>query len=78
MCKRLDESLPKYFPEFFLSSTFLKGHGEVGSIRVVKIGPRTKFSLAGFSQVAFLDMTNYSRNTVYWSSNINLVIYNFL
>ncbi|KAH8933766.1 hypothetical protein BDL97_18G047200 [Sphagnum fallax] len=39
MCKRLDESLPKYFPEFLLSSTFLKGHGEVGSIRAVKIGP---------------------------------------
>jgi hypothetical protein len=48
MCKRLDESLPKYFPEFLLSSTFLKGHGEVGSIRAVKIGPGTKFSLAGF------------------------------
>ncbi|CAM6015938.1 unnamed protein product [Sphagnum balticum] len=39
MCKRHDESLPKYFPEFLLSSTFLKGHGEVGSIRAVKIGP---------------------------------------
>jgi hypothetical protein len=48
MCKRLDESLPKYFPEFWLSSTFLKGHGEVGSIRAVKIGPGTKFSLADF------------------------------
>jgi hypothetical protein len=48
MCKRLDESLPKYFPEFLLSSRFLKGHGEVGSIRAVKIGPGTKFSLSGF------------------------------
>jgi hypothetical protein len=45
--KHVVELLPKYFPEFFLSSTFLKGHGEVGSIRVIKIGPRTKFSLAG-------------------------------
>ncbi len=63
--KHVDELLPKYFPEFFHSSTFLKGHGEVGSIRVIKIGPRTKFSLAGFSQVAFLHITNYySRNTV--------------
>jgi len=62
--KHVDEWLPKYFPEFLLSSTFLKGHGEVGSIRVVKIGPGTKFSLAGFSQVAILHMTNYSRNTV--------------
>jgi hypothetical protein len=37
--KHVDELLPKYFPEFLLSSTFLKGHGEVGSIRLVKIGP---------------------------------------
>jgi len=36
--KRLDELLPKYWPEFFFSSTFLTGHGEVGSVRAVKIG----------------------------------------
>ncbi len=47
--KRLDELLPKYWPEFFFSSTFLTGHGEVGSVRAVKIGSRTKCSLAGFS-----------------------------
>jgi hypothetical protein len=32
----------KYVPEFFASSRFLKGHGEAGSIRAVKIGPSTK------------------------------------
>ncbi len=42
VCKRADELLPKYVPEFFASSRFLKGHGEAGSIRAVKIGPSTK------------------------------------
>ncbi|CAK9203658.1 unnamed protein product [Sphagnum troendelagicum] len=38
-CKHADELLPKAMPEFFTSSTFLQGHGEPGSIRVVKMGP---------------------------------------
>ncbi len=38
-CKHADELLPKAMPEFFASSTFLQGHGEPGSIRVVKMGP---------------------------------------
>jgi hypothetical protein len=38
-CKHADELLPRAMPEFFASSTFLQGHGEPGSIRVVKMGP---------------------------------------
>ncbi|CAM6034805.1 unnamed protein product [Sphagnum compactum] len=38
-CKHADEVLPKAMPEFFASATFLQGHGEPGSIRVVKMGP---------------------------------------
>ncbi|KAH8941382.1 hypothetical protein BDL97_14G035700, partial [Sphagnum fallax] len=38
-CKHADELLPKAMPEFLTSSTFLQGHGEPGSIRVVKMGP---------------------------------------
>jgi hypothetical protein len=41
-CKHADELLPKAMPEFFASSTFLQGHGEPGSIRVVKMGPGRK------------------------------------
>jgi hypothetical protein len=41
-CKHADELLPKAMPEFFASSTFLQGHGEPGSIRVVKMGPGMK------------------------------------
>jgi len=38
-CKHVDEILPKAMPQFFASTTMLKGHGEPGSIRVVKMGP---------------------------------------
>ncbi len=41
-CKHADELLPTAMPEFFASSTFLQGHGEPGSIRVVKMGPGLK------------------------------------
>jgi hypothetical protein len=41
-CKHADELLPKVMPEFFASSTFLQGHGEPGSIRVVKMSPGTE------------------------------------
>ncbi|KAH9541490.1 hypothetical protein CY35_14G067600 [Sphagnum magellanicum] len=37
--KHADELLPKTMPAFFTLSTFLQGHGEPGSIRVVKMGP---------------------------------------
>lgn len=38
-CKRVDEILCQSMPQFFASTTMLKGHGEPGSIRVVKMGP---------------------------------------
>jgi hypothetical protein len=38
-CKHSDELLPKAMPEFFGSFSYLQGHGEPGSIRVVKMGP---------------------------------------
>jgi hypothetical protein len=38
-CKHADELLLKAMPEFFTSFTYLQGHGEPGSIRVVKMGP---------------------------------------
>ncbi len=38
-CKHADKLLPKAMPEYFVSSMFLQGHGEPGSIRVVKMGP---------------------------------------
>ncbi len=41
-CKHVDELLPKAIPEFFASFTFLQGHGEPGSIRVIKLGPGMK------------------------------------
>jgi hypothetical protein len=41
-CKHVDEILPKAMPQFFASTTMLKGHGEPGSIRVVKMGPGNK------------------------------------
>ncbi len=44
-CKHADELLPKAMPEFLTSSTFLQGHGEPGSIRVVKMGPGMKIPL---------------------------------
>ncbi len=70
-CKHVNEWLPKAMPEFFASSTFLKGHGEPGSIRVVKLGPGMKNVRADFSQAAFLH-TNYSSyNTDLLSNNLN-------
>jgi hypothetical protein len=53
--KHVDEFLPKYFPEFFLSSTFLRGHGEVGSIRVIKIGPLFPHVEEARERVDFID-----------------------
>ncbi len=47
-CKHVNEWLPKALPEFFASSTYLKGHGEPGSIRVVKLGPGMKNTGADF------------------------------
>ncbi len=41
-CKHSDELLPKAMPEFFGSFSYLQGHGEPGSIRVVKMGPGMK------------------------------------
>jgi hypothetical protein len=40
--KHADELLPKAIPEFFASFTYVQGHGEPGSIRVVKMGPGMK------------------------------------
>jgi hypothetical protein len=37
--KHVNEWLPKALPEFFASSSYVQGHGEPGSIRVVKLGP---------------------------------------
>jgi hypothetical protein len=71
-CKHGDELLTKAMPEFFVSSTFLQGHGEPGSIRVVKLGPGMKNAVAIFSQAAFLH-TNYSRNTELSSNNLAIL-----
>jgi hypothetical protein len=60
--KHVNEWLPKALPEFFASSSYVQGHGEPGSIRVVKLGPGMKNARADFSQAAFLH-TNYSSNT---------------
>jgi hypothetical protein len=38
-CKHADEILPGLMPDYFTKSVFLQGHGEPGSIRVVKMGP---------------------------------------
>jgi hypothetical protein len=38
-CKHADEILPALMPDHFTKSVFLQGHGEPGSIRVVKMGP---------------------------------------
>jgi hypothetical protein len=38
-CKRADDILPNLMPDFFTKSVFLQGHGEPGSIRIVKLGP---------------------------------------
>jgi hypothetical protein len=38
-CKHADEILPAVMPDYFTKSVFLQGHGEPGSIRVVKRGP---------------------------------------
>jgi hypothetical protein len=38
-CKHADEILPALMPDYFTKSVFLQGHGEPGSIRVVKMGP---------------------------------------
>lgn len=43
-CKNVDGILCKAMPQFFASATMLKGHGEPGSIRVVKMGPGTPIS----------------------------------
>jgi hypothetical protein len=38
-CKHADDILPHLMPDFFTKSVFLQGHGEPGSIRIVKLGP---------------------------------------
>ncbi len=38
-CKHVDEFLAALMPDYFTKSTFLQGHGEPGSIRIVKTGP---------------------------------------
>ncbi len=38
-CKHADEILPALMPDYFTKSVFLQGHGEPGSIRIVKMGP---------------------------------------
>jgi hypothetical protein len=38
-CKHADEILPTLMPDYFTKSIFLQGHGEPGSIRIVKMGP---------------------------------------
>ncbi len=38
-CKHADDILPRLMPDFFTKSVFLQGHGEPGSIRIVKLGP---------------------------------------
>ncbi len=37
--KHADEILPALVPDYFTKSVFLEGHGEPGSIRIVKMGP---------------------------------------
>jgi hypothetical protein len=44
-CKHVNEVLPKAMPEFFKSATFLQGHGEAGSIKVIEMGPGMKIPL---------------------------------
>ncbi|XP_024392222.1 uncharacterized protein [Physcomitrium patens] len=38
-CERVDDILAKAMPQFFETVTLLNGHGEPGSVRVVKMGP---------------------------------------
>ena len=47
-CKHVDEILPKAMPQFFASTTMLQGHGEPGSIRVVKMGPGKQSAPSSF------------------------------
>ena len=47
-CKHVDEILPKAMPQFFASTTMLQGHGEPGSIRVVKMGPGKRSAPSSF------------------------------
>ncbi|CAM6063629.1 unnamed protein product [Sphagnum tenellum] len=37
--KHADEILPAVMPDYFTKSVFLQGHGEPGTIRLVKTGP---------------------------------------
>jgi hypothetical protein len=72
-CKQANELLLKELPEFFASFTFLQGHGEPGSIRVVKMGPGMKKCRRNLvTQAAFLH-TNYSRNTELSSNNLAIL-----
>ncbi|CAM6016947.1 unnamed protein product [Sphagnum balticum] len=57
-CKHADELLPKAMPEFFASSTFLQGHGEPGSIRVVKMGPAVPHAGEVKERMDFFDDAN--------------------
>jgi hypothetical protein len=57
-CKHVNEWLPKALPEFFASSTYLKGHGEPGSIRVVKLGPAIPDGGELKERLDFLDEAN--------------------
>jgi hypothetical protein len=71
--KHADELLLKELPEYFASITWIKGHGEPGSIRVVKLGPGMKNCPRNLvTQAAFLH-TNYSRNTELSSNNLAIL-----
>jgi hypothetical protein len=47
-CKHADEILPALMPDYFAKSVFLQGHGEPGSIRIVKMGPGMTVILDSF------------------------------
>jgi hypothetical protein len=57
-CKHADKLLPKAMPEYFVSSMFLQGHGEPGSIRVVKMGPAFPHAGEMKERVDFFDDAN--------------------
>jgi len=57
-CKHADELLLKEMPEFFASFTFLQGHGEPGSIRVVKMGPAVPHAGEVKERIDFIDVAN--------------------
>jgi hypothetical protein len=72
-CKHADELLLKEMPQFVASFTFVEGHGEPGSIRVVKMGPGMKKCPRNLvTQATFLH-TKYLRNTELSSNNLAIL-----